>query len=220
MKDQERGVLLGFVVLEGIDGTGTTTQLRRLGADLARRGLPAWTSFEPTELPTGTFVRRVLSGEVSALPGTIARLFAADRHEHLFGRGGALEHLDRGELVVFDRYLFSSLAYQGMDCGMELPMRLNADFPLPELLLFFDLDVETAMSRVAKRPGRDIYETHEALERVRGAYLKAMARFQDSAMRIQRIDAALPLDEVSRLVDSALEPIVARMQLHFQAGNH
>ncbi|HUX39361.1 MAG TPA: dTMP kinase [Rectinemataceae bacterium] len=220
MKDQERSVLQGFVVLEGIDGTGTTTQLRRLEAVFARRGIPAWTSFEPTELPTGAFVRRVLSGEVPALPGTIARLFAADRHEHLFGQGGAIERLERGELVVFDRYLFSSLAYQGMDCGMELPMLLNADFPLPELLLFFDLDVDTAMSRVAKRPGRDIYETHEALEKVREAYARAMAPFQASSMRIHRIDAALPLDEVSKVVDSALEPIVARMQLHFQAGNH
>lgn len=214
MQGSERRLLESFVVLEGIDGTGTTTQLKRIGDAMERRGRPCWASFEPTDRPTGALVRRVLSGEVPALPGTIARLFAADRHEHLYAPDGALARLGRGELVVFDRYLFSSLAYQGMDCGLELPMKLNEGFPLPELLLYFDLDVETAMSRVARRPGRDIYETHEALERVRRAYEEALRPFLDSGMRIVRIDASRPLVEVSRLVDEALDPVVAKLRSH------
>jgi dTMP kinase len=214
MDHSERKVLEGFVVLEGIDGSGTTTQLKRIGQEANRLGIPAWISFEPTDLPTGRFLRRVLSGEVPALPGTIARLFAADRHEHIFGTNGALEHLRSGELVVFDRYFFSSLAYQGMDCGIALPFELNAAFPLPELLLYFDLDVDTALDRVGKRPGRDIYETHGALERVRAAYEEAIRPFENSGMRIVRIDASRPLEEVSRMIDEELAPLVDRMRSH------
>ena len=214
MHQPERAVLQNFIVLEGIDGSGTTTQLKRIGEEASRRGVAAWTSFEPSDLPTGQFLRRVLSGEVAALPGTIARLFAADRHEHIFGRNGALEHLRQGELVVFDRYFFSSLAYQGMDCGFELPFELNAAFPLPETLIYFDLAVDIAMERVVRRPGRDIYETHEALERVRSAYDEAIHPFEASGMRIFRIDASRPLEEVSEMVDEAIRPIVERKQSH------
>ncbi|MDA8409584.1 MAG: dTMP kinase [Treponema sp.] len=214
METPQRKVLEGFVVLEGIDGSGTTTQLERIGAMTGSHGIGAWTSFEPSDLPTGQFVRRVLSGEVAALPGTIARLFAADRHEHIFGANGALEHLGRGELVIFDRYFFSSLAYQGMDCGFDLPFQLNAEFPLPELLLFFDLEVDIAMERVFRRPGRDIYETHGALERVRAAYQKAIGFFEDSGMRIVRIDAASPLAEVSSRVDLEMGRIIEKKRGH------
>jgi len=214
MQTRHGGVLRNFIVLEGIDGTGTTTQMERLGDELAKAGLPVWTSFEPTDLPTGVFVRKVLSGEIHALPGTIARLFAADRYEHLHGRGGAIERIEHGELVIFDRYFFSSLAYQGMDCGMEVPLGLNADFPLPEILLYFELDVEIAMSRVARRPGRDIYETHEALVRVEKAYDAAIDHFADSGMLTVRLDASLPIVEVSRLVDEAIAPIVERFRSH------
>ncbi|MEI6386850.1 MAG: dTMP kinase [Spirochaetota bacterium] len=209
MSTPEREIIPGFIVLEGIDGTGTTTQLKRIETHLGRLGIPHWTSFEPTDFPTGRFLRQVLSGEVPAEPATIARLFSADRNEHLYGKGGAVDRLSRGELVVFDRYLFSSLAYQGMDCGLELPAMLNAAFPLPGLLVYFDLDVEIAMTRVARRPGRDIYETHAALERVRGAYSEVLSTFADSGMHIARVDASAPLDEVSMVIDALVEGVLA-----------
>jgi len=208
MQNEERQVLAGFAVLEGIDGAGTTTQLRLIEARLAERGLPHWTSFEPSDLPTGTIVREALSGRLPVEPGTLAHLFAADRHEHLHGREGALARLERGELVVFDRYLFSSLAYQGMTCGPALPALLNAAFPLPELLIYFDLDVERAMGRVARRPDRDIFEVHEFQERVRKAYEEVLAGFSGSRMRLLRIDASAPLPEVSRRVGEAVDALV------------
>jgi dTMP kinase len=211
MRSTSRSILSGFVVLEGIDGAGTTTQLHRLEARLASRSIPHWTSFEPSDLPTGLFVRRVLSGEVSVTPATLARLYAADRNEHLNGKGGALERIGRGELVVFDRYLFSSLAYQGMSCGRGLPEALNAEYPLPELLLYFDLDVDVAMSRVARRNSRDIFETHEIQRRVRIAYEETLATFAESGMIIQRIDAGASLGEVSRQVDEAMDRVTARL---------
>ena len=100
-------------------------------------------------------MRQALFGSVPLHPHTVARLFAADRGEHLYGQGGILESTAAGILSISDRYLFSSLAYQGLTCGQDLPATLNAGFPLPRLLLFFDLDPAVAMARMADRSKLD-----------------------------------------------------------------
>ncbi|MBL8966300.1 MAG: dTMP kinase [Spirochaetaceae bacterium] len=197
-----------FIVLEGVDGAGTTTQLRRLDEALARRGIAHLVTCEPTPLPTGRLVRQVLKGEVDARPETLARLFSADRHEHLYGPGGVLECLGRGDVVVSDRYLFSSLVYQGIDCGPELPRLLNAAFPLPELLIYFDLPVEVSMARVERRAERDIFEHRTFQEKARAAYEAVLAEYADSPMRIVRLDASLPLEEVWARVAVAVGDLV------------
>ncbi|HET7839039.1 MAG TPA: dTMP kinase, partial [Rectinemataceae bacterium] len=142
--------------------------------------------------------------ELGADPGTVAHLFAADRHEHLYGASGIVERLGRGEAVVCDRYIFSSLAYQGVACGPELPLRLNRDFPLPELLLFFDLEPELSMGRIGHRGKREIYEELPFQEKVRKAYHDALRRFESGPMRIVRVDASLPLAEVGDIVLAAV----------------
>jgi dTMP kinase len=191
-------VLKRFIVLEGGDGAGTTTQLRLLGEALERSGIPRWITSEPTGNPEGLLIRRILSGELTRDPGTLARLFAADRNEHLRGEGGILERLGRGEVVLCDRYVFSSLAYQGIACGPELPARLNSDFPLPELLLFFDLAPEQSLGRLRGRERLDIFERLPFQERVRSAYRTELARYARTDMRIVDIDASRSVDEVGR----------------------
>jgi dTMP kinase len=204
MQRSNSEVLPRFIVLEGVDGAGTTTQLKCIDKALADSGLAHWTTFEPTNLSAGLLIRRILGGELSAAPGTVAHLFAADRHEHIFGTGGILEHLGSGDAVICDRYIFSSLAYQTVACGSELPIALNRFFPLPGLLLYFDVHPEISMNRIRLRTSRDIYEELPIQEQVRTAYEDAMAGFADSAMRVVRIDASLPLSDVSRLVLDAV----------------
>jgi dTMP kinase len=131
-------ILHRFAVLEGLDGSGTTTQLRLAGRRLEREGVPHFLTWEPTDGPVGTLIRSILRHEVPAEPCTVAMLYAADRSEHLHGPGGILERASRGELVLSDRYLFSSLAYQSLECPEEQVAGLNAGFPLPELLVFVD----------------------------------------------------------------------------------
>ena len=136
-------ILENFVVFEGCDGCGTTTQLGMLEDFFHRSNLslPAfYRTFEPTNGSIGKMIRAVLRKELNLLPETVAMLFAADRYEHIYESGGIAERCERGELVVCDRYLPSSFVYQGLLCGDELPVRLNRDFPLPQLLLFFDID--------------------------------------------------------------------------------
>lgn len=204
-------IIHNFAVLEGGDGSGTTTQLELLGKRFAGPGLPSFhATREPTGGPIGVLIRRVLKGEIPLLPETAARLFAADRNEHLYGPGGVVERCGRGELVASDRYTPSSLVYQGIACGDELPASLNASFPLPELLIFFDLESETALKRIASRPEKDIYEYLDFQIQVRARYKALFPRYEKEGVRVEYIDASLPPQEIAEQVWRAVRkmPIV------------
>lgn len=204
---KQRRTVRRFVVFEGIDGSGTSTQLGRLDKRLSGLGVQHSISFEPTDGPVGRLIRQALSGNFDAHPDTVARLFAADRGEHLYGTGGILELTGAGSLVISDRYLFSSLAYQGLACASDLPLRLNADFPLPELLLFFSVSPDTAMDRVERRKTLEIYENRSFQEKVASAYGDVIRSFEDTGMRIVHIDAAAPPDAVEEAVWKAVSTL-------------
>ncbi|MDR1108409.1 MAG: dTMP kinase [Spirochaetaceae bacterium] len=197
-------VFRNFVVFEGGDGSGTSTQLellRRRFAPPGDAGLPAlFTTFEPTDSPIGRLLREALRGTLPLRPETVARLFAADRNEHLFGPGGIEERCRGGELVVSDRYVPSSLVYQGMDCEETLPALLNRDFPLPELLLFFDIDPALALQRLENRPGRDFYERLDIQRRVRERYHALLPSYAAEGVRLEYLDAAKPAEEAAEEV--------------------
>ena len=199
-------ILKNFVVFEGIDGSGTTTQMQKLESRFAAEGKSGLVRFtrEPTANEIGRLLRQFLSGKISAHPDTLAFLFAADRNEHLFGRGGIAEETGNGRAVFSDRYLFSSLAYQGESGSPDLPQKLNGDFPLPEYVFFFDLDPETAMQRILARSTlehteREIFEETGFQKQVSGKYKSLFASFRQTApdMHILTIDAALPPEEIA-----------------------
>jgi dTMP kinase len=203
-----RRLLRRFIVLEGGDGAGTTTQLRLIGEALARAGVPHWTTSEPSDFPEGQLIRRILSGELRRDPGTLARLFAADRNEHLLRPDGILDRLRRGETVVCDRYVPSSLAYQGVACGRELPEELNAAFPLPELIVFFDLPPEQSLGRLGDRERLDIFEELPFQEKVRLAYREALAGFAAAGTAVRSVDASRSVSEVNSDILRAIGDIL------------
>jgi dTMP kinase len=201
-------IIRNFVIFEGGDGSGTTTQMELLrrrftpGREDAGTGekpvLPVlFSTAEPTAGPVGRLIRSALKGEVKMRGETLARLFAADRGEHLYGSGGIIERTGRGELVVSDRYTPSSLVYQGLECGEELPRTLNAIFPVPELVLFFDLDPALASERIKNRPDREIYEYLDFQIRVRERYRALLPEFAGLGSRVETIDAAQSPEEVA-----------------------
>jgi dTMP kinase len=203
-------ILSNFAVFEGCDGSGTTTQLKLLEKRLNSPGenetLPRFfPTFEPTEGPAGILVRQALKKEVVFLPETIARLFAADRNEHLYAPGGIIEHTRAGELVLSDRYVLSSLVYQGIECGDELSASLNADFPAPELLDFFDLEPAIARERLKSRAKLEIYEYLEFQTKVRERYHALLPACRKAGTRVEIIDASASPEKVAEEVWRALQ---------------
>lgn len=195
-------VLHNFIVFEGIDGAGTSTQMQLLKnrKDSERFFFTA----EPTPSPTGRFLRSMLKGDFQLDPRTAAYLFAADRVEHVWGKSGEqpsiIQQCEQGKIVVSDRYFFSSLAYQSIDCGMELPTTLNSIFPLPRLLFFFDIAPEASLARIGGREVREIYEQADFLTKVRNAYKQVFASYANSDMRIVTLDATQSTEAVAATI--------------------
>ncbi len=189
METISQPVLENFIVLEGLDGAGTTTQLTLLDRLLGERGVPHAATFEPTDGPVGELIRSVLRKEKAVRPETLALLFAADREEHLSApTGGIRAALAAGKLVICDRYLFSSLAYQSVASGFDFVSRLNGRFPLPSLLVYLDTPVSVCAERRSKRNGTELFEQDDFQERVARAYERSFALYASSPMRLERID--------------------------------
>ena len=165
-------ILPNFVVIEGIDGAGTTTQNRMLSESLNHLAIPHVMTAEPTTGPIGQLIRSVLKADHQLDPGTTAHLFAADRWEHLYGKDGIKYHCENGYWVISDRYLFSSLAYQGLLTSPELVWELNNKFLLPEYLIFIDTPEQVGSQRRSQRKEKEIYETDDFQIKVANRYRK------------------------------------------------
>jgi dTMP kinase len=197
-----------FVSLEGIDGTGKSTQARRLAAHLRAAGREAVETREPGGAPGAEEIRRLL---VEGAPGrwsaaTEALLFTAARRDHV-------EHtvapaLARGAVVISDRYLDSTRAYQGEAGLREAVDALHARMIglMPDLTLVLDMEPARALSRAAARatPGEDRFERRgEAFQaRLRAAFLAIAG---DEPHRCRVIDADGPAEAVAARVAAAVE---------------
>jgi dTMP kinase len=209
--DGPRGRL---ITVEGVEGAGKSTQVETLRAWLAARGVPVVATAEPDGTPLGASLRRVL-GEVDRVtPLTEALLFAASRAEHV--RRVIRPAIAAGQLVLCDRYVDSTVAYQGYGRGVPLEAiaqlnRLATDGVLPDLTLILDLDVAEGLRRVRARRGAlaacDPFErlAIEFHERVRKGYWAIRDREPE---RVTLIDAdrapAVVAAEITRLVAQRL----------------
>lgn len=190
-------VLDNFVILEGLDGAGTTTQLKMLETKLTSLELPHFCTCEPTEGAVGSLIRDVLNGKHNVNHKTIALLFAADRNEHVAGRqGGIFTRVTRGELVVSDRYLFSSFAYQGIECGFDYVQSLNSSFPLPSHVFFIDTPVELCQERIRGRQNPDLFDKVAFQTKVRAGYLLAFHKYKEASMKVHCIDGGRPAQQI------------------------
>ena len=174
-----------FIVFEGIDGTGKTTQINLLLRRLEALEKSAHLTAEPTDLPTGRELRRVLSGEVKKSDCEIAALFTLDRIAHNKDTVFGIERVLAADYdVICDRYYYSTLAYQGALTDYEWVKSMNINCPdirKPDLCIFLDLSPEESLERISK--GRDkveIYENLETLTRVRDAFHNAFCDLDDN----------------------------------------
>ncbi len=198
-----------FIVIEGLDGSGKSTQIDMLLHRFQGRGEACHLTAEPTELPTGRFLRSILRQEITADPRTVAALFAADRIEHLFHpTEGVLRKLADGYHVIASRYYFSSLAYQSDDADPGWIASLNrlAKQTLPaDITIFLDLDPEVSLQRIdARGADRELFETKEKLSHVRENFHLAFAHFGEGE-NIHIIDAAADPVTVSDAIWAVVE---------------
>ncbi len=171
-----------FIVFEGIDGSGKSTQLKRLAAYLQSQGVPCVITCEPTHSDIGSLLRACLTGEKDADERAIAALFAADRLDHIFNKeNGIKKLLDEGVTVLCDRYYLSSFAYNGGFVPLEWVISLNelaCKEMKPDLTVYIELSPEACAQRLKKRASSERYESLEKQIAIHERYLELFERFK------------------------------------------
>ena len=169
-------IIKKFIVFEGLDGSGTSTQAELLRAYLEKIGEPVRLTSEPSEGLIGNIIRHAMNGRIiftedkDIYDRQMAYLFAADRHDHLYSKNGILEMQERFNVICV-RYYFSSFAYNCDNAGyFNFIKRLNADFPAPDLCIYLKISPETSVRRIGKRDQLEIYEKLEKLKKVSDNY--------------------------------------------------
>ena len=193
-----------LIVLEGLDGAGTTTQARRLIEHLRVSGRKAHLTREPSDGPIGRLIREMLTGhhaiaEQAIRQSTFGLLFAADRMDHL--QREVEPQLAAGTLVVSDRWYHSSLAYQGTGADRDWIAALNARARRPDLTIFLEVRPEVAAQRrVAAGRAQELFDDLRMQQDVDAGYRATIAELTALGERIEVIDGELPPDAVFQLI--------------------
>ena len=195
-----------FIALEGLDGAGTTTQAQALAEALRVKGLTVLVTREPSTLPIGAMIRQALAGTLPLPPASMALLFAADRLDHV---AREIEPaLAQGHWVISDRYVISSLAYQGAQLPMAWVEVINRYALACDLTLFVDVDPEVGKARRAARGGPEELYDGDAMQRAtRQRYHEAIA-LPVHVGRVKVIDGGAPIADVTKALLAALEPLL------------
>jgi dTMP kinase len=197
-----------FLVLEGLDGAGTTTQAQRLAAWMREQGRKVHVTAEPSSGPLGALVRQVLTrriagaprarGEAAAFdPSALALLFAADRLDHV-----SVEIAPRvadGWDVLSDRFTLSSLAYQTLTCAdASWVEAINRRARAPDATLFLEVSPATAVRRRFAASGqREIFEVPAFQRKVARSYRSGIARLREMGQRVEIVDGERQVEEVT-----------------------
>lgn len=189
-----------FICIEGLDGSGKTTQAQMLAKRLDKSYGAVYTA-EPSHGKTGTFIRECCLYEKQRLPTAVeALLFAADRVEHV--EDEIKPALARGKVVICDRYVYSSLAYQG-SAGLDLEWIKKINFYAlnPDYAVFIDVPPERVLERLQRR--KSVMETLEIQRKVREVYLKYV-----KSGELILVDGDKPRDEVAETLLSKVQNLL------------
>ena len=189
-----------LIVIEGLDGAGTTTQARKLVEHLTARGVAAHLTREPSDGPIGRLIREMLTGAHAIAgeklsQGTFGLLFAADRLDHL--QREVEPAIARGAIVVSDRWYHSSLAYQGTGADRDWIAQLNSRARRPDLTIFLKVRPEIAARRRADA-GRtqELFEDLAMQEEVDAGYRATIAELIAAGETIEIVDGEVAEDQV------------------------
>lgn len=194
-----------FIVFEGIDGTGKSTQVGLLAEKLRQLGYAVVATREPTDGPYGQRIRKLFHDRAAVTRDEELELFIADRTQHV--RQVIAPALAEGRVVISDRYYLSTVAYQGANGGdPELILRKNADFPQPDLAIILEVDPARSIHRIKNQRHEkpNTFEGEENLRRVAGIFA---AMDQDF---IWRVDGTGSVEEVHGRAFGAVAELLVR----------
>ena len=201
-----------LIVLEGLDGAGTTTQARRLTDALSLRSRAAHLTREPSDGPVGRLLRSLLIGE-HAIRGraidqaTFGLLFAADRMDHI--QREVSPALENGSIVVSDRWYHSSLAYQGTGADRAWIRVLNQRALVPDLTVFLRVRPEVAAARrVAAGRAQELFEDLPMQQRVFAGYESLLLELGAGGERIAVLDGEASPDDVTAAIAAAVDELI------------
>ncbi len=201
-----------FIVLEGIDGSGTSTQSELLKEYFISQGEKAVISPEPSSGIIGNLIRQALKKRIlftkdaDLFDEQMAYLFAADRHDHLYNDvDGVFKLINDGFHVISTRYYFSSLSYNCQTPEQfNFVSKLNHKFPNPDLAIYLDISPEVSLSRIKDRSLKEVYETQNKLSKVRKNYQNIFANYTDDLLII---DGTEDKTEISHKIISKIQKI-------------
>ena len=197
-----------FIVLEGLDGSGTSTQAQLLADHFRSLSTPVELTAEPSTGLIGATIRLALKRRIkfqadrTSFDRQMALMFAADRHDHLYNDAeGIVPTLKKGTTVICTRYIPSSFAYH---CSNEKEWNfiktLNSEFPIPDLLIYLDNHVENSLKRISNRNILDQYEQEDKLMQAQTNYARYLSEYQG---KLTIINANLSREDIfSRIVES------------------
>lgn len=193
-----------FVVLEGIDGSGTTTQLNRLAQHFRQAGRRVHTTAEPSEHPIGKMIRNVLEKRQTLPPNALALAFAADRLDHL--EKEICPALESPTLVLADRYVLSSLAYQSLNAPLDWVISINSQAQAPDISFLLQVSPELAAERRAVRnTPEEIFDAAEKQRAIAEAYNTI---FQSDVFgKKEIIDASGEIDAITATLITKIEAL-------------
>ena len=199
-----------FIVLEGIDGSGKSSQIGPLMERLEGLGIPCRATREPTARPVGSLIRQALTGQTPLDPRVIAALYAADRLDHLVNQeDGVQRDIERGITVVSDRYYFSSYAYHSVDVDMDWVIganSLSAGILRPTVTVFLDVPAEVAMERIRQnRDHEELFEREDRLRKTRALYFQAFQRLGRKES-VSLVDGSGTQEQVAERIWAAVSP--------------
>lgn len=180
-----------FIVFEGLDGSGSSTQASLLYDSFFARSLPAMLTNEPTDGAIGHLIkslfkrRLVFGGPQKEFDRMLSYLFAADRVDHLFNEIDGIELALKSKSVISTRYFYSSLAYHASSKEeMDFIYSLNMNCRKPDIIFYLDISPEDSIKRINSRHTKDSYENYEKLCLVHANYQKILSEYAREAVII------------------------------------
>jgi len=184
-----------FIVFEGIDGAGLTTQSTLLENYLKKKGFATLLTKEPTSGLIGGLIRAALKKEWKTTNEVLQLLFSADRAHHL--NEEIIPALKEGKIVISDRYFLSTIAYGMVEIEENWLKIINSKFLLPDIIIILDVPPEISIERIKlSRFGFEIFEEREKLEKIRKNFLKLSKEYKNCYV----VDASKSIEEVHKEV--------------------